>query len=282
VFAFPLVLAVMAAVAAMCYAGHFGLVASDELLPWSFLYGICAVSLTSAMALSGFSCRRLYTYPRFMLWLVFWLGLSVFVLDLAVFGTAVAIAESIEPGFLAVVLIQMAIMTVVLGGILYLVNLPFTLLAFITSHYRNRFQKVLRLEHTGARLSRAKKRERYVRPASTAPTTQTVRVEDVLGQWQFYLDSLAKTVLIDFRPDGAFAQTILSNDGGRMECPGGTWRLDGPRIHLAGYVTAEQGASRSLTWWMIDAAAGPAVFGGDGDGPGSFFGMTRGSEPAAV
>jgi len=71
-------------------------------------------------------------------------------------------------------------------------------------------------------------------PLSTEPTVKPVAADDLLGRWQFYLDGVSKTVSIDFRPDGTFAQTISSNQGSVQQCPGGTWRLEGPKILMEG------------------------------------------------
>ena len=99
---------------------------------------------------------------------------------------------------------------------------------------------------------------------------------DVVGRWQFYLDRLSRAVLIEFRPDGTFAQTILPNQGGAKNCPGGTWRLEGPRIHLDGYVTAtEEATNEARTWWVIDTTSGPALYGGDGIEPSGCFCLQR-------
>jgi hypothetical protein len=101
--------------------------------------------------------------------------------------------------------------------------------------------------------------------------------DDLVGCWQFYLDSATRTVSIDFRPDGTFTQSISPNQGGIQQCPGGTWRLEGPKVQLQGYITAAEGTSQERAWWMIDAPSGDlALFGGDGPDAQSFFCMRRG------
>jgi hypothetical protein len=100
-----------------------------------------------------------------------------------------------------------------------------------------------------------------------------------VGPWRFYLDEATSTVVVDFKADGTFSQTITTNRGEVKECPGGTWRLEGPLIRLSGYVAVQDGSGDERTWWMVDTAEGLAVFGGEG----TFFRMLRGSlSPTAV
>ena len=101
---------------------------------------------------------------------------------------------------------------------------------------------------------------------------------DLVGQWQLYLDSVSRTVSVDFRDDGTFAQRIVPNQGGIQECPGGTWSLEGASVRLAGYVTAGDGTSQSLTWRMVDTPSGLALYGGDGPDAPSFV-WTRPGQP---
>jgi hypothetical protein len=113
-------------------------------------------------------------------------------------------------------------------------------------------------------------------PISTDPTRNPVTLYDLVGQWQFYLDSASRTVNIDFRDDGTFAQRIILNQGGIQECPGGTWSLEGALVHLTGYVTVGDGTSQSCTWRIIDTPSGLALYGGDGPDAPSFVWTRRG------
>ena len=108
---------------------------------------------------------------------------------------------------------------------------------------------------------------------SREPTSNAVTRDDVAGRWQFYSDAASKTVRLDFRPDGTYGQTIVDNRGQTTHCPGGTWTLFGPHVELTGYVSAREGTTESMTWWMVDGPAGLSLYGGDD--PDSFFAMTR-------
>jgi hypothetical protein len=114
-----------------------------------------------------------------------------------------------------------------------------------------------------------------VLPMSTEPTARPVGTEDLVGRWQFYVDGISRTVVMDFRADGTFGQTILPNHGARQQCPGGTWRLDGAAVHLDGYITAAQGDCRACAWRIIDDRVGFALYCGDGPDAQAFFCVRR-------
>jgi hypothetical protein len=283
VAAFLLALAVMTAVGAIAYLGYFGPALTSSSLPLLFFYGICVLTLLLGVTLSAWCCRKGYGPGRFMGWLLSWMFL-VPLACMVILAIVAAVVES-RPALLLMI-VQIVIMPAILGGILYLMNLPVMLLGFWCPVYRDRFQAALRLrpDHRAGPTPRYPlvSAEPEYRPVSTEPTTRPVGAADVAGPWQFYLDGLSKTVTVDFSPDGTFAQTIVANDGGVTECPGGAWRLDGPRVHLTGYVTAEQGESQARTWWMIDTPGGLALFGGDQAEAESFFRMARGPQAAEL
>ncbi len=101
------------------------------------------------------------------------------------------------------------------------------------------------------------------------------------GNGRLYLDSAARTVSVDFRHDGTFAQRIIANQGGIQECLGGTWSLEGALVHLTGYVTVGDGTSQSCTWRMIGTGSGLALSGGDGPDAQSFVWSRRGQPTPA-
>ena len=110
---------------------------------------------------------------------------------------------------------------------------------------------------------------------NAVPTIKPIVESDVVGRWQFYLDSAARTVQIEFRPDGTFAQKILPNMGGIQKLPGGTWKIEGPTVLMTGYRAAVEDADPSRAWWMIDTPTGLAIYGGDGRNPQTFVCMQR-------
>jgi hypothetical protein len=110
---------------------------------------------------------------------------------------------------------------------------------------------------------------------STVPAGGPITLDDVVGRWQFYLDSASRTVIVNLRHDGSFTQQIIANRGGIQECPGGTWSLEGSLVHLTGYATVSGDNNQSRTWWMLDTPSGLALFGGDGLTEQSFVPMRR-------
>jgi hypothetical protein len=223
------------------------------------------------MMLTSYFCGKKNSPPFFFGWLLFWVGVLSVGLMLS-YGLLMMI---LIPGLrdLGQMLIALIPATAILGGILYLVNLPFLVLAFNCPFYRERFENIFH-----SKKEDAEDREHgYLldESYSTEPTGKPVAIEDVVGRWQFYLDSASKTVVIEFKPDGTFTEEFLPLQGRIQECPGGTWKLEGPKVRLDGYVTAAQGATASRTWWMIDLPNGLGLFGGDGAEAKSYFRLRR-------
>ena len=274
VLTFSLALAVMLVMGTVSHVSHFGIEDSGDLAPLLISYGLCVLFLLLAMMLASFSCRHDYYPARFLRWLAVWLGAVLVALGLVWTVLALSLGPKPRPEDVVQILAIMAVVPAVLGGTLYLINLPFLILAFKSPFYRERFLKTFCLEKSASLGGETEAPFDDV-PFSAEPTAKPVAVEDVVGRWQFYLDSASRTVIVEFRSDGTFAQTWVANQGGQRECPGGTWRIEGPMVHLAGYVTAAQGAGRPLTWWMIDTPSGLALFGGDGPDADSFFRLRR-------
>ena len=63
--------------------------------------------------------------------------------------------------------------------------------------------------------------ESELRPISTDPTCNPVTLYDLVGQWQLYLDSVSRTVSVDFRDDGTFVQRIIRQSGWHPRVSGG-------------------------------------------------------------
>jgi hypothetical protein len=260
-----------------------------EVLPCSLLVAI----LPLAMLLTGFYCGAEFTPGRFRGWLFLWTIMatggmvlsSIFIaasMMIVVSGPgnstdALFSLFSIISTFVPLFSIPVSLLV---GSLAYLVNLPFLELAIKSPFYRDRFEKLFHIGKDPD--SDPCWRELLADASSIHPTGNRVTSDDLVGRWQFYLDRASASVRIDFRPDGTFTQTILANQGGFRACPGGTWRLEGALVHLAGYVTAAEGISESRTWWMIDTPAGLALFGGDGPFAQSFFRMQRQRQPRAL
>ncbi len=86
--------------------------------------------------------------------------------------------------------------------------------------------------------------------AAPVPSAQAVQPEDVLGKWQFYVDAATSTVTVDLQPDGRYTQVILGNRGQRIDCPGGTWTLEGPYVELNSYRSAVRVMMDRVRWFF--------------------------------
>lgn len=270
----PLVaLAIMLAAGAIAYQGYFGAELSDNvflLIP----YGVSVLVLLTAIALSAI-CSASYRPGRFMGWLALWSVVgAMLAMLITVLVVAIANPAEVRGGFV-MLLVPVLVVAPIWGAIIYLVSLPFMILAFNCPFYQKRFQDALRLEDRFWPSPGRAVLPQGDSPFSLEPTARPVGVENVAGRWQFYLDGLAKTVILDFQPDGSFAQAIAANEGGLEQCPGGSWRLEGAMVRVDGYVTAAQGARESRLWWMVDTPSGLALYGGDGSEGGPRFRMLR-------
>ena len=275
-----LALAIPAAIASLSYFGYFGFAVTENLNWLATIYGTCVVCVVSATTIAGLSCRG-HDRPW---WLLLWFGLWLTVIGPAMLfflQLGLILAKIEEPATPLVVLLG-----VMLVGLFLAVRCIcsacrtwcwLSIPRSIASGWRaNLGLREVEWENAPGGKGRWGDSSRPGTPLSTAPTSKAVDTGDVVGRWQFYLDRLSCAVLIEFRPDGTFAQTILPNQGGAKNCPGGTWRLEGPRIHLDGYVTAtEEATNEARTWWVIDTTSGPALYGGDGIEPSGCFCLQR-------
>ena len=138
---------VMAAVGLLSYLCNFGAVATEALPTLSIYYVLLTLALTLPLWLSSWCCRRLYRPVRFMLWLLLWTPL-VLAGTLVLFIGGMVVFSSTSPQALRhalSVLPMVAMLGGMYGGILYLINLPFMVLMFRNSLYRERFLAIFGL-----------------------------------------------------------------------------------------------------------------------------------------
>ena len=236
---------------------------------YCFLYsvasGILAFLLAASMQLASRRMRSNASLPYFSLWLMLWTwGMATIMIS--PFVVLMLFARPLGALFV------FAVVPLLYGGSLYLCNLPFVILAFKSPFYRDRFDALF---HKTCLQSQIYGVLNDALALSTEPTAKPVTANDVVGRWQFYVDRISRTVTVEFQADGTFTQTIVANQGGVQPCPGGTWKLDGPTLHLEGYVSAEQNAGQSCVWWFIDTSSGLAIYGGDGVDPQFLFCIRR-------
>ena len=112
------------------------------------LYPAAALALLLATALTARFCRQAYRPRRFLAWLLLWtLVVPIVSIPVVAIVTGVLAGEGLLD---FAVMLVMAVFPwliggAVLGGALYLVNLPFLLLAMRNAFFGARFQDVLRL-----------------------------------------------------------------------------------------------------------------------------------------
>ena len=179
------------------------------------------------------------------------------------------LAKIEEPATPLVVLLGVMLVGLFLAGALYLFSLPYMVLAFNSPLIASGGKLGFEGSRMGSAAGRGVGRWAIVPPGtplSTAPTSKAVDAGDVVGRWQFYLDRLSRRCSSSSAPTALLPRRSCPTRGRRKNYPGGTWRLEGPGIHLDGYVTAtEEATNEARTWWVINTTSGPALYGGDGD-----------------
>jgi len=152
----------MLVVGGVYYFSVYGLLSPDgpEIILIAF-HGAGALSLLVATVLAARHCRREYRPRRFLAWLLLWMLVVPIVctplVAILVVGSTLFWTEGLmEMVSIAVsLLIGSVIGGAVLGVTLYLLNLPFLLLAMRNAFYRARFQDVLGLKPTIPDVARA-------------------------------------------------------------------------------------------------------------------------------
>jgi hypothetical protein len=137
-------LAAMFLIGAAAYVGFFGFwISSDVTWPMFGFWAACAVSLVVATALSGYFCGGSCSPLRLLLWPALWIPIisgtccAVLYTGLVMFSVGF---EALAIEFLLMIVIQVIIVSVVAGIMLYLLNLPVLLLCIFSPCYRERFR----------------------------------------------------------------------------------------------------------------------------------------------
>jgi hypothetical protein len=134
---FTAALVLMLVVGGLSIVSHLGLDNNDDLLSVSIALAVASTVLLLGMMCAGRLCRDEFRRGKFMRWL--FLAMAVLaLLPAAVAAILYAILGGFG-GFAVVVFVQMSIMGVAVAGILYLLNLPFMLLALSSPFYEARF-----------------------------------------------------------------------------------------------------------------------------------------------
>ena len=143
---FFFMLGLMLAIGLLSYYCRLGFEGINSLFPMADLYSPCVLVLLLGTIFTARFCRKRCTLRRFLGWLPAWTGVVAFVvfltypamLALAMFGSSV---KGLLPSVMPVLTMGM-----ILGGMVYLLNLPFLILAFKNPFYRQRFEALFGIE----------------------------------------------------------------------------------------------------------------------------------------
>ncbi|RKY09073.1 MAG: hypothetical protein DRP66_03070 [Planctomycetota bacterium] len=148
---FLLSLIVMVLVYALGIFSFSGLEFTSEAIVVTIFFCIVTAATFLAFALTGWRCRRRYTALRFMLWLALWCpvlcltamlayALTVFIIMIVIMGRS----------FPMEAIIQIPLVGLLIGGILYLLLLPYMILVLNSDLFRRRFYGCFRLKGMSA------------------------------------------------------------------------------------------------------------------------------------
>lgn len=141
-------LVLMLAVGGLSIVSHLGMENSDDLLSVFIAHGVSSLVLLLGMMRSGRSCRDEFRRGKFMRRL--FSTVAVLALLPAV-ATAVLVAILVRLEVFGDALVKLSIMGIAVALMLYLLNLPFMLLAFNSPFYGARFHALFCPEKPAAK-----------------------------------------------------------------------------------------------------------------------------------
>jgi len=122
-----------------------GFAFDDETIMLTAFFCVAATATVFGFVLTGWRCRRRYTALRFMLWLAVWcIAVCVMAMFIYVAIAFVIMSQSTPSG--ASFFVQILLVGLIFGGIVYVLLLPFMIMAFKNSLFRERFYGCFRLE----------------------------------------------------------------------------------------------------------------------------------------
>ncbi|MHC4891566.1 MAG: hypothetical protein ACYTEO_19100, partial [Planctomycetota bacterium] len=101
------------------------------------LLAVLAFTVLLGFVLTGWRCKNRYSSVRFMLWLAFWFVAVSLVSTLVFFTITLAVYRL--PFTLFTVLLQLLLIGLILGLCAYVIVLPYMILTFKSSFFRQRF-----------------------------------------------------------------------------------------------------------------------------------------------
>jgi hypothetical protein len=139
---FLLALLIMTAVSIVGQASYGGF--SEQRIIFIIFMISLSLAVLISFVLSGWRCRHDFNGKRFTLWLAPWMVLSTLA-AMTIFMTVMFVYQGV-PGRITPVLLQMLVTAVLVGLVLYVINLPFMIMALNSPLYRERFYACLRLK----------------------------------------------------------------------------------------------------------------------------------------
>jgi hypothetical protein len=126
-----------------------GLAFSVEVFGTAITFGVSTLIILLAFVFAGCCCRKRYSGLRFMLWLAVWTAGICMIIALGYFGIAMIVLSIMGKGLpsgLLSALLQVLPASLLLGGCLYVIVLPFMILAMRSCFFRERFYACMRLK----------------------------------------------------------------------------------------------------------------------------------------
>jgi len=108
------------------------------------MLAVLALAMLLGFVLSGRCCRKRYGPVRFMLWLAVWMVVVCLASMIVFYGIVFIIQQAPIP--ISTILFVAATVGLVFGVCLYVINLPYMILALRSSFFRERFHACLRLK----------------------------------------------------------------------------------------------------------------------------------------
>jgi hypothetical protein len=145
---FLLTMLTMSLTNALSTLSYTGFEFTQETMVMAVFSFIVMVTAILAFALTGWRCRKKYTALRFMLWLTLWCPALCLI---ATFAYALIFIMTTSQSIpISALFIQFPIVGLIIGGILYLLLLPYMILVLNSDLFRRRFYGCFRLKGMSA------------------------------------------------------------------------------------------------------------------------------------
>lgn len=127
---------------------YLGFVFSRETMVILPMLTVLALAMLLGFVLAGWRCRKRYSPVRFMLWLAIWM-VAICLASMILFYIITFFIQKV-PIPITRILFMASIVGLILAIFLYVINLPYMILALRSSFFRERFYACLRLKAVSA------------------------------------------------------------------------------------------------------------------------------------